>query len=170
MSISGSRIPLVFALVSCLAGAGCLAVGDNSEHMTPDELCRPTGRSLVDTGVYLSPEGCTNVTLYALEAQPENDSWILAVGWPMYGEYHALELTNQATGDFLRKIIYSGDPEFTLFAGNYLLGGFEMAQGDNPIDFVSYDTLENPDGTLTDVIDREGTYTIHVTLSDSIGN
>ena len=158
-------------LFACSVLAGC-GVHDISSMVGPDAsaaLCAPTGRSLIDNGVYIAPEACTDVTLYALDAGASNDAWILKVAWPLYGQYHALELTNRTTGDVEREILFTGDPEFTLFSGNYLLGGFEMAAGDNQIDFVVYDTTEPTPGMFVRNVIREGTFTLHVTLSSSTG-
>ena len=132
-------------------------------------LCAPTGRSLIATGVYIAPEACTDVTLYALDAASRNDSWVLHVAWPLYGEYHALEVTNDTTGDVEREVIFTGDPEFSLFSGNYVLGGLEVAAGANALRFVVYNTVENADGTYTRQIYREGSFVLHVTLSSSVG-
>lgn len=168
---------ILFALASAIAFGGCLAVNDSSGDGDADadsdadgeELCDPTGRSLIDTGVYIAPEACTEITLYALEETAENDVWLLAVGWPMYGEYRVLELTNLATGDVETEMLYLGDPEFTLFAGNYILGGFEVAEGDNEIEYKEYLTRETEEGEFYEEVFREGTFTLNVTLSDSVG-
>lgn len=158
-----------------LAGAGCGVRDISASHRdasvdgTVPPLCAPTGRSLVATGVYIAPEACTEVTLYALDASPDDRGWVLRVSWPMYGEYHALELTNETTGDVEREILYTGDPEFAIFAGEYVFGGLEVAEGDNVLDFVVYDTVELPSGDYERHVVREGSFTLHVTLDESTG-
>ncbi|MFZ5445485.1 MAG: hypothetical protein ACOZQL_36175 [Myxococcota bacterium] len=141
------------ALLLTLFLTGC-GVRDLSAGLTDggtEALCAPTGRSLVSTGVYIAPEACTDVTLYALEVPDSGvpDAWVLKVGWPMYGEYHVLELTNRTTGDTEKELFYSGDPEFTLSSGNYALGSFKMAAGDNAIDFVVYNTIRRAPGSTS---------------------
>lgn len=173
---SALRAAAPLGVLFVLATLPACGVRDISSHYadasvdgTVPALCAPTGRSLIDTGVYIAPEACTDVTLYALDATPTNDAWVLHVAWPMYGQYHALELTNQTTGDVEREILYTGDPEFTLFSGNYVLGGYEMAAGDNTIDYLVYDTTEPTPGTYERTIVRQGSFVLHVTLSASTG-
>lgn len=179
MYVTITRLAVVLALCAL---AACTATRDISINQADgdadgdvdvedrtEELCAPTGRSLFRTGVYIAPEACTEVTLYALEESAENDAWVLAVGWPMYGEHHVLELTNETSGDTERELLYLGDPEFVLYVGRYNLGGFEMVEGDNVIAFEVYDTIEDPPGEFFRDIVREGTFTIHVTISDLRG-
>jgi hypothetical protein len=159
-------------LLACVvtAAVGC-GVEDISSHLGDGgtaELCAPTGRSLVDTGVYIGPDGCAAVTLYALQ-DTSPTAWVLAVGWPMYGEYHALEITNVTTGDTETEILYLGDPEFTLFAGDYNLGGFEVAAGDNVMEYKVYNTRETDGGYVEDIV-AQGQFTLNVTLSNSTGS
>lgn len=168
-SRSVSLLPLVLLPLAGCVNDVSFRYADASVDGANPALCAPTGRSLIATGVYIAPEACTDVTLYALDAGPANDSWVLHVAWPLYGEYHALEVTNDTTGDVETEVLFTGDPEFSLFSGNYVLGGFEMAAGDNALRFVVYNTLENSDGTFTRQIHREGSFTLHVTLSDSVG-
>ena len=161
------------ALVTiALLAPGCGGVDDRSDHLNRNDnnyaaLCAPTGWATYDTGVYLSPQGCTEVTLYAIGEEVPPTYWVLAVGWPMYGDTYSLQVTNETTGDVEDELFYLGDPEFTLFAGDYNLGGLEVVAGANTITFRVWDTVANTDGTYTDVVIEEGTYTLWVTLSDA---
>jgi len=142
---------------------------DISLNMDPDEnnqeeLCAPTGRVLIDSGVYLGPDACEQVTLYRTDAT--TDYWLMSVAWPMYGEYWVLELTNRTTGDFEKELIYTGDPEFLLFSGDYLLGGFEVAEGLNVIDYKLYKSVEAEDGSRSENVKDEGVYELTVELVD----
>jgi hypothetical protein len=159
-------------LVSLLASAcGVRDLSSKLSDAGTAALCAPTGRSLVATGVYIAPEACTEVTLYALEVPDSGtpDAWVLEVGWPMYGEHHVLELTNRTTGDTERELFYSGDPEFALGAGAYALGHFKVAAGDNTIEYLVYDSVELADGGFARNVEREGSFTLQVTLSNSTG-
>ncbi|HEY3351834.1 MAG TPA: hypothetical protein VGQ83_01175 [Polyangia bacterium] len=162
------RVSLFACALTAALGCG---VDDISAHVNRDsgteELCAPTGRSLIDTGVYIGPDGCAAVTLYALQdANPT--AWVLAVAWPMYGEYHALEIKNLTTSDTETEILYLGDPEFTLFAGDYNLGGFEVASGDNVMEYKVYNTVATDGGYVENIV-AQGQFTLRVQLSDSTG-
>jgi hypothetical protein len=165
-----TRLLLLGALVLLGSACGVRDISSNLGDAGTQALCAPTGRSLVSTGVYIAPEACTDVTLYAIDVPDSGvpDAWVLSVGWPMYGEYHVLELTNRTTGDTERELFYSGDPEFTLGSGNYVLGHFAVAAGDNTLDYVVYNSVETDAGVQRN-IKREGTFTLHVTLSNSTG-
>jgi hypothetical protein len=155
---------LLLVCMAATTGCGVKDISANLGDGGTSELCQPTGRSLVDTGVYIGPDGCQSVTLYALDAANPT-AWVLAVGWPMYGEYHALKITNTTTGDTEDEILYLGDPEFTLYAGDYNLGGFEVTSGDNVMEYKVYNTLET-DGGYEENIVAQGQFTLHVTLSN----
>ncbi|MGC4122625.1 MAG: hypothetical protein QM765_50250 [Myxococcales bacterium] len=164
--MSPYRLTVLFAAV--LVSSCGLGVKDISSHAGDGGLCSPTGRSLVDTGVYIGPGACSTVTLYALQDQNPT-AWVLAVAWPMRGEHHYLKVENLTTGGHETKLIYTGDPEWKLYSGDYYLGGLEMAAGANALHYKVWDAVPGDGGYVDKIID-EGELTLQVELSSSTGS
>ncbi len=136
----------VFLVSACGLGA------DRSSGLDPNAdnrevLCAPTGRALVDTGVYIGPDGCESVSLVASE---EGNYRVLSVGWPTYGDEDLLvRIENQTTGDVELEEFYVGDPEFVLFVGEYSLGGLEVVEGANQFSYeIRRRTPDGREGVL----------------------
>jgi hypothetical protein len=115
-------------------------VSDRSRNLDPAAdnskvLCRPTGRAYVDTGVYIGKGACESITLYRVGS---NNAWSLEVGYPTYQDQGSLTFVNRTTGDSENEALYTGDPEFTVYAGDYPLGGLEMVAGENKIAVYDY--------------------------------
>lgn len=136
---------------------------DRPQNAIPDSICEPTGSALVDTGIYLAPEGCSQITLQPLdENSAANDAWIMEVSWPMYGEHHVLEVTNLETGDSEKELFYKGDPNFVLYTGNYSLGGLQMVTGANRIQFNEHNFEDDENGQAQQIIIRQGTFVVTI--------
>jgi len=160
-----SRLTLPLATLGvALTMMGCNA--DISSALDPDGdnyevLCDPTGMSLYHTGVYIGPDGCEEATLYIVDEE-DPSYWLLSVSWPMYGEYFPLSITNLTTGDTEREYIYGRDPEFLLYGGDYLLGGLEVVEGINELEYTLWDGTGEEDV----LVYEEGTFTLDVVFSD----
>ena len=153
----------LFAVALLLVGCNA----DISSELDPEDdnyeaLCAPTGRSMVNTGVYIGPDGCEEVTLYIIDEE-DPTYWLLAVSWPMYGEYKPLDLENLTSGDSMSDYIYSRDPEFTLYAGDYLLGGLEVMEGLNEFSYTLWDFIGPQDNEELEIVE-EGTFELEVLL------
>lgn len=155
-------LSIVFTAAAALYGCNVTS----SELTAVDGgLCQPTGRSYVQTGVFIGPGGCTEVTLYAnRDADPTY--WTLRVGFPVHGSHPNLRINDVTTGDQETEIVYTGDPDFTLYSGDYYLGGLQMVAGRNDLHYRLY---HYDDGSTTETVLEESSFVVNVVLSASTG-
>ncbi len=153
--------PFTFLAMATVAGCNTdISSNYNPENDNYEVLCAPTGRAMFNTGVYIGPDGCLDVTLHIIDEE-DPTYWLLLVSWPMYGDYYPLTIDNLTTGDRYNDYIYFRDPELTLYAGDYLLGGFEVVEGLNEFEYTLGGFEDDGEGDAV----GEGQFTLHVSLS-----
>jgi hypothetical protein len=152
---------LSFAILS----SGCLLTERGTDGGN-DPYCNPTGYVLSGSGVSIGPEGCEEVTLYRTDAA-KPDTYVLRVFWPMHDKHDSLYLTNKTTNDTENEILYLGDPDFTLYIGDYSPGGLLVREGTNTIDYRTTAVQTDASGKAVTVETAHGTFSlvVHVTTS-----
>jgi len=136
-------------------------------HTSAKTKCDPTGLQFIDTGVYIGPNGCPAITLFAMSEESGNDAWAVEVGFDMRGTHDILEVYNHATSDSEREIIYIGDPNFVVYNGRYPLSGLEVVRGKNQIHYETY-TYTEDGGVLQKHVVSQGDFELQVTLTDEV--
>ena len=126
------RIAVCLLMLALCGGCG-------AELVDNEVGCYPTGNALVATGVYIGDLGCAEVTLQRMASDGSTSSgWALAVGYPAPVPAKGITFFNRTTGDKENEVFYSGNPEFKLTSGQYLLGGLKVEAGPNAIEVHDY--------------------------------
>jgi len=127
-------------------------------------LCKPTGNTLIDTGVYIGPDGCGAVTLYRVNVS-DTPTYVLDASFAIDGSDRSMEITNAATNSTDTRRLFVGDPDFILYVGAYDLGGLEVTPGTNELSYRIWGALDLSETTIA-----EGTFTISVATAESSGS